>query len=76
MVTPSPFTNGSAIPPAGIEQLEKTLGISTDHSDLVQNPVHPLHIFYETHPDLARLIEAWPTLSTETRQAILSLVEG
>ncbi len=53
-------------------QSHSSKGLSENSkSQAVHNPVHIL----EKHPELARIIMAWPNLPEDTKAKIISLIE-
>jgi hypothetical protein len=58
--------------PAGLESLQDSSGKSANGGERAA----PVQVnLPETDPELASLVEAWPTLPAETRAAILKLVK-
>ena len=58
--------------PTGLQQVHNSPGNSAKN-DLVVPPVVPLAAKMDCNADLNALIEAWPTLDDDTKDAILKL---
>jgi hypothetical protein len=76
LLSPGP----SRLPPRGLEELQDSLRLSevVGQGDAKSGAAQTRTSLHEDakETDLARLVEAWPTLSADVQAAILALMDG